>query len=270
MGSLFQAGARKVRSLAGAGWSWLKSFFVWYYDWWYGENCLRTRFKNLERPSKNKTSDKGPEDENADLEAARLAPKPDKDKGKRKAIESTPPARAPRIAKATDKAVTRGSEIPANLFDGEHAKYLGQEETDIQRGPGLEGSFEGNSAYRPRARCRPPTQSHPPDSLPSQPSSSKSSTLQVPRVVTQLGPSRQNEGPRQPLSRVDSGAPTCYHPTYLQQSRENDERIAEVDANRKRFAQATRNLNTGEGLTTYEADRLHTQVYVPCHVLVRT
>lgn len=56
-----------VRSKAG----WLKCFIVWCYDWWFGENCLKTRFKKLKPPFRNKTTnnDKG-QDQNADLEAA--------------------------------------------------------------------------------------------------------------------------------------------------------------------------------------------------------
>ena len=86
----------------------------------------------LFRSFKRKTSHKAPEDDKADLEAAGLASRPD----------STSPVIAPRIAKTTDKAVTRRCEDPANPFDAEHAKYLGQEETDFQRDPGLRGSVD--------------------------------------------------------------------------------------------------------------------------------
>ena len=69
VGSLFLQGAREVRSLAGGGWTWLKSLLVWLYDWWYGKNCLKSG--KLKPSPKNKTTDiDKDQDEKVDLEAA--------------------------------------------------------------------------------------------------------------------------------------------------------------------------------------------------------
>lgn len=216
---------------------------------------MKTKFKKLKPPFKKKTTDNDKDQyQNADLEAAKPAPKPDKGKAKGKAVEFPSQAEAPRIAKVTDKAVNRRSEIPVSLLDAEYAKYLGQEETNFQKGPALKGSVEGNGSYHSRAPNRPPYRPQPR----SQPSSS---TLQFPQ--SHVGPIRHNSGPRQPLVRVDSGVPQArYRSTYLEQSREINERIAEVNENTKRFTHATRKFNTGERLTTYGADRLHSQTYV--------